>query len=48
VIENMAAAGLPPLAASLVARLDALLNERTVAGQRYNDATQQEIDTENF
>lgn len=48
VIENMGAGDLPPLAASLVARLDALINQRTVAGKRYNDATQQEIDTENF
>jgi aryl-alcohol dehydrogenase-like predicted oxidoreductase len=48
VIEDMATADLPPLAASLVARLDALINQRTVAGKRYNDATQQEIDTENF
>jgi aryl-alcohol dehydrogenase-like predicted oxidoreductase len=48
VIENMGAADLPPLAASLVVRLDALINEHTVAGKRYNETTQQEIDTENF
>ena len=47
VTENMGAADIP-LAPSLVARLDALINERTVAGDRYNEATQQEIDTENF
>ena len=28
--------------------LDALINRHTVAGERYNDATQREIDTENF
>ena len=48
VIENMGAADRPPLAASLVVRLDALINEHTVAGKRYNESTQQEIDTENF
>jgi len=47
VIENTRAAEirLPP---GVVERLDALINQRTVAGNRYNDATQQEIDTENF
>lgn len=45
--ENVGAADIQ-LASSVVARLDALINERTVAGERYNDATQQEIDTENF
>jgi hypothetical protein len=29
-------------------RLDALINERTVHGGRYNTATQAEIDTETF
>jgi aryl-alcohol dehydrogenase-like predicted oxidoreductase len=47
VTENIGAADIE-LAPSLVARLDALINERTVSGNRYNDATQQEIDTENF
>jgi len=47
VTENMGAADIP-LTPSLVTRLDALINERTVAGGRYNEATQQEIDTENF
>jgi aryl-alcohol dehydrogenase-like predicted oxidoreductase len=47
VIENMGAADIT-LAPSLIARLDALINEHTIAGNRYNDATQQEIDTENF
>ena len=31
-----------------VARLDALINQHTVAGARYNAATQPEIDTEQF
>ncbi len=33
---------------SIVARLDALINQRSVAGPRYNAATQKEIDTETF
>ncbi len=33
---------------SLIDRLDALINQRSVAGPRYNAATQQEIDTEVF
>ncbi|MEA3149801.1 MAG: hypothetical protein QOD56_740 [Gammaproteobacteria bacterium] len=36
------------LSADLLARLDALINHRTIAGDRYNGATQAEIDTENF
>jgi hypothetical protein len=36
---------LPP---GMAARLDALINPRTLAGRRYNDATQAEIDTEEF
>jgi hypothetical protein len=32
----------------LVERLDALINQQTVTGPRYNAATQQEIDTETF
>jgi aryl-alcohol dehydrogenase-like predicted oxidoreductase len=47
VIENMGGAAVT-LTPSLVARLDALINRHTVAGERYNQATQQEIDTENF
>jgi aryl-alcohol dehydrogenase-like predicted oxidoreductase len=47
VMENMGAAEIE-LAPYLVARLDALINQHTVAGARYNAATQQEIDTENF
>jgi len=47
VIENVGADGirLTPL---VVERLDALINQHTVAGQRYNEKTSQEIDTENF
>ena len=47
VTENVGAADIP-LDPSLVTRLDELINERTVSGDRYNGATQQEIDTENF
>ena len=36
------------LTAAQMARLDALINRRTVAGARYNAATQKEIDTEEF
>lgn len=36
------------LAPAVVGRLDALINRKTVAGERYNLATQQEIDTETF
>ena len=39
---------LPRLDAATMARLDTLINERTVAGARYNAATQAEIDTEEF
>jgi len=46
-VDNLGAADLT-LSPSVVSRLDALINERTVVGNRYNDATQQEIDTEIF
>jgi len=36
------------LDAATLARLDALINQRTVRGARYNEATQAEIDTEEF
>jgi aryl-alcohol dehydrogenase-like predicted oxidoreductase len=36
------------LSASQVATLDALINQQTVSGARYNAATQPEIDTEQF
>lgn len=45
--EDLAAADLR-LDAATLAELDALINQRTVAGARYNAATQQEIDTEEF
>jgi hypothetical protein len=32
----------------LIAQLDALINRRSVVGERYGAATQAEIDTENF
>jgi aryl-alcohol dehydrogenase-like predicted oxidoreductase len=45
--ENVGAASVV-LDGSLVARLDALINRHSVAGERYNAATQMEIDTETF
>ncbi len=45
--ENVGAAAVE-LPADIAAQLDALINERTVVGERYNAATQAEIDTENF
>lgn len=45
--ENVGAAGIR-LQPEVVARLDALINQSTVSGGRYNAATQLEIDTENF
>lgn len=47
VIENTRASEIR-LTPEVVRRLDALINQHTVVGNRYNDATQQEIDTENF
>jgi len=43
--ENVAAVDIR-LRASTIAKLDALINPRTVSGARYNAATQTEIDTE--
>ena len=43
--ENAAAVDIT-LSAATVARLDALINPKTVSGARYNAATQTEIDTE--
>ncbi len=45
--ENVGAASLelPP---RLIAQLDALINQRTIVGERYGASTQAEIDTENF
>ena len=45
--ENLGAADVV-LGRAIVARLDALINQRTVAGARYSAATQAEIDTEEF
>ncbi len=45
--ENLGAAALSPDAA-LMAELETLINPSTVAGARYNPATQAEIDTEEF
>jgi aryl-alcohol dehydrogenase-like predicted oxidoreductase len=47
-LEENLAAGEITLSETVVSRLDALINRRTVAGDRYNAATQAEIDTENF
>ena len=45
--ENAAAADIG-LSASTLARLDALINQRTVAGPRYDAAAQAGVDTEEF
>jgi aryl-alcohol dehydrogenase-like predicted oxidoreductase len=45
VVENAASASLQ-LDRSVMTRLDALINQRTVSGNRYSDAAQNEIDTE--
>ena len=45
--ENLGAAAVT-LDAAVLQRLDALINRQTVAGARYNPATQAEIDTEEF
>ncbi|MDE2275026.1 MAG: aldo/keto reductase [Burkholderiales bacterium] len=45
--DNLGAAGLVP-APALLARLDALINERTVSGARYNATNQGEVDSEAF
>jgi len=45
--ENLDAVAVT-LDASVLQRLDALVNRQTVAGARYNPATQAEIDTEEF
>ncbi len=45
--ENAGAADIV-LGSTNVARIDALINQRTVNGARYNAATQAEIDTEEF
>jgi aryl-alcohol dehydrogenase-like predicted oxidoreductase len=45
--EDLGAAAVT-LQADVLERLDALINRGTVAGARYNPATQAEIDTEEF
>jgi aryl-alcohol dehydrogenase-like predicted oxidoreductase len=45
--ENLGADALA-LSATTLQRLDALINRHTVAGARYNPATQAEVDTEEF
>ena len=45
--ENLGGAAIA-LEPDLVVRLDALINQQTIAGARYNDATQIDIDTESF
>ncbi len=45
--ENLGALDVTP-APALLARLDALINDRTVVGPRYNAATLTEVDTEVF
>jgi aryl-alcohol dehydrogenase-like predicted oxidoreductase len=45
--ENLGASTVE-LPADLAAQLDALINQLSIAGERYNAATQAEVDTENF
>ena len=47
-LEANFAAPAVPLSAEVAARLDALINARTVAGERYGAAMQRTIDTEEF
>jgi aryl-alcohol dehydrogenase-like predicted oxidoreductase len=47
-LDDNAGAAAVSLDPATVARLDALINQQTVKGPRYNAATQLEIDTENF
>jgi len=47
-LEDNLGAGRVVLGADVVARLDALINAKTVVGPRYNAATYKEIDTEQF
>ncbi|NOT28431.1 MAG: aldo/keto reductase [Acidobacteria bacterium] len=46
-IENIEAQRVQ-LAPGVIAALEALINQQTVVGQRYNEPTQREIDTEEF
>jgi len=45
--ENLGAATIE-LQPDLIDRLDALINQRSVIGERYNSAAQADVDTENF
>jgi hypothetical protein len=45
--ENLGAAAME-LQPDLIAQLDALVNQHSIVGERYNSATQAEVDTENF
>jgi aryl-alcohol dehydrogenase-like predicted oxidoreductase len=47
-LEENTAAGQQALPPALALRLDALINRHSISGERYNAATQAEIDTENF
>jgi aryl-alcohol dehydrogenase-like predicted oxidoreductase len=47
-LEEDAGAAAVRLTPAQADRLDALINRRTVSGDRYNEATQREIDTETF
>lgn len=47
-LEENVAAGEVKLAPAMAVWLDALINQHSIVGDRYNAATQAEIDTENF
>ena len=47
-LDDNAVAAAVALDGGIVARLDALINQQTVTGPRYNAATQLEIDTETY
>ena len=47
-LEDNHQAAAVPLTPEAAARLDALINQHSISGKRYNAATQAEIDTENF
>lgn len=47
-LEESVGAAAVPLRPEIVTRLDRLINQRTVAGPRYNETTQKDIDTETF
>ena len=47
-LEESVGAAAVSLTPEIVTRLDRLINQRTVAGPRYNETTQKDIDTETF